>query len=66
MAKEEDIIDVMFGWIVSLIGWIIGLLVKLVTIIIIGVIKYGWVALCALVTFIIGLFKKKDNLSDIG
>lgn len=30
MAKDGDIIDVMFGWIVSLFGWLLGLVVKLV------------------------------------
>lgn len=66
MAKDGDIIDVMFGWIISLFGWLLGLVVKLGTAIIVGVVKYGWLALCALVAFIIGLFKKKEDLSDIG
>ncbi len=50
MAKDGDIIDVMFGWIVSLFGWILGLIVKLVMAVIGGI--FG---------FIIGLFKKNNN-----
>ena len=30
MAKDGDIIDVMFGWIFELIGWIFNMLIKLV------------------------------------
>lgn len=30
MAKDGDIIDVMFGWIISLFGWILGGIVKLI------------------------------------
>lgn len=48
MAKDGDIIDVMFGWIVSFFGWLLGLVVKLIIAIIGGIF-----------TFIIGLFKKK-------
>jgi len=50
MAKDGDIIDVMFGWIVSLFGWILGLIVKLVMAVIGGI--FG---------FIIGLFKKNKE-----
>ena len=49
MAKDGDIIDVMFGWIISLFGWILGGIVKLVMAIIGG-----------LFTGIVGLFKKND------
>lgn len=47
MAKDGDIIDVMFGWIIDFIGWILGLIVKLAMLLIGG-----------LFTGIIGLFKK--------
>lgn len=48
MAKNDgDIIDVMFGWIVSLIGWILGLIVQLVMALTVGLVKG-----------IVGLFKK--------
>lgn len=50
MAKDEDIIDVMFGWIISLLGWILGGIVKLLIAIIGGLFK-GF----------IGLFKKNDT-----
>lgn len=50
MAKDGDIIDVMFGWIISLFGWIFGLVVKLVMAIIGGAFH-----------LIIGLFKKNEN-----
>lgn len=58
MAKDGDIIDVMFGWIVSLFGWLLGLVVK-VAIALIG----------GIFSLIVGLFKKKEpagetNLED--
>lgn len=49
MAKDGDIIDVMFGWIVSLFGWLFGLIVKLAIAIVGGIFN-----------LIVGLFKKKD------
>lgn len=49
MARNGDIIDVMFGWIIDLFGWILGLVVKLFMAIIGG-----------LFTGIMGLFKKND------
>lgn len=49
MAKDGDIIDVMFGWIISLIGWILGLIVKLSMAIIGGLFKD-----------IVSLFKKNE------
>lgn len=36
MAKDGDIIDVMFGWIFELIGWIFSMLIKLVVVALIG------------------------------
>ena len=50
MAKDGDIIDVMFGWIISLIGGIIGGIVKLIMSIIGGLFKG-----------IVGLFSKNRN-----
>lgn len=54
MAKDGDIIDVMFGWIVSLFGWLLGLVVKLVMAIIGGIFN-----------LIVGIFKKKDTSEDM-
>lgn len=48
MAKDGDIIDVMFTEMVSLIGWILGGIVKLTIAIIVG-----------LFSMLVGLFKKK-------
>lgn len=53
MAKDGDIIDVMFGWIVNLFGWILGLVVKLVMAIIGGIFS-----------LIVGLFKKKESTEE--
>ncbi len=54
MAKDGDIIDVMFGWIISLFGWIFGGIVKLIMAIIGGLFKS-----------IVGLFKKDNtNVQD--
>ena len=50
MAKDGDIIDVMFSWIISLFGWILGGIVKLLMAIIGGIFKG-----------IVGLFKKNDE-----
>ena len=50
MAKDGDIIETMFGWIVSLIGWILGGIVKLAIALIGGLFKG-----------IVGLFKKNDT-----
>ena len=50
MAKDGDIIDVMFGWIISLFGWILGGIVKLIMDII-GSLFKG----------IVGLFKKSET-----
>lgn len=54
MAKDGDIIDVMFGWVVSLFGWLLGLVVKLVMAIIGGIFN-----------LIVGIFKKKDTSEDM-
>lgn len=54
MAKDGDIIDVMFGWIVSLFGWLLGLVVKLVMAIIGGIF-----------TLIVGIFKKKEVAEEV-
>lgn len=51
MSKDGDIIDFMFGSLVSLIGWILGGIVKLIIAIVGG-----------LFSAIFGLFKK-DNPS---
>ncbi len=53
MAKDGDIIDTMFGWMVSLVGWILGGIVKLIIAIIGG-----------LFTAIIGLFKKNPETAE--
>lgn len=54
MAKDGDIIDVMFGWLISLFGWILGLVMKLIVFIVAG--TFG---------FIVGLFKKKEAPQDM-
>ena len=53
MAKDGDIIDLLFGWIISFFGWILGLVVKLAMAIIGG-----------LITLIVSLFKKKEKVDD--
>lgn len=53
MAKDGDIIDVMFGWVISLIGWILGGIVKLLIAIIGGLFKG-----------IVSLFKKNEAPSE--
>lgn len=50
MAKDGDIIDVIFGWIISLFGWTLGLIVKL-CMAIIGDLFKG----------IVGLFKNTET-----
>lgn len=48
MAKNGDIIDVMFGWTFELIGWIFNMLIKLVVAVIgglFGLIGSGFKAL---------------------
>ena len=53
MAKDGDIIDTMFGWMVSLVAWFFGGIVKLIIAIIGG-----------LFTAIIGLFKKNPETAE--
>lgn len=50
MAKDGDIIDVMFGWIINLFSWILGLIVKLVIAIIGGIFN-----------LLMSIFNKKDT-----
>lgn len=50
MAKDGDIIDTMFGWMIDLFKWILGGIVKLFMAIIGGLFKG-----------IVGLFKKNGN-----
>lgn len=49
MAKDGDIIETMFGWMVSLVGWILGGIVKLII-----------TAIGALFGAIVGLFNKQQ------
>jgi hypothetical protein len=50
MAKDGDITDVMFGWIISFFGWILG-----------GIVKLFMAIISGLFNGIVGLFKKNNT-----
>lgn len=50
MAKDEDIIEAMFGWMISLIGWIFTGIFKLVIWLIKGVFSLIGLAFSAIIS----------------
>jgi hypothetical protein len=56
MAKEGDIIETMFQWMIELFGWILKMLLKLA----VWVLKMLWQALVALVGLLVRAFKKEQ------
>lgn len=57
MAKDGDIIEVMFGWIIELIGWIIKILIKLLFALTVGLFTL-------IASGIKALFSKNDNIEQ--
>lgn len=57
MAKDGDIIEVMFGWIIELIGWIFKILIKLLFALTVGLFTL-------IASGIKALFSKNDNIEQ--
>lgn len=62
MAKDGDIIDVMFGWMVELVGWLFARMIDLILWCLELVFKLITFLIVGLVKGIIGLFKRDDSL----
>jgi hypothetical protein len=56
MAREGDIVDVMFKWMIELLGWIFKMFFNLA----VWVFKMLWKALTLLVMLIISAFRKEQ------